>query len=83
MFENTDPNTLIAVIGLMLTFAMQLVGFGKIIGQVNAKLSAHDEQLLRLQGRADEHATLISQHEKDIAVIKDRASRVSAGSKNA
>ena len=75
MFENTDPNTLIAVIGLAITVAMQLVGFGKIIGQVNEKLSDHDKAHIRHQTRLDEHAAIISQHEKDIAVMKDRAER--------
>lgn len=78
MFENADPDTLIAVVGLLITIAMQLIGFGRIIGQVNQKLSAHDEAHIRHQTRLDEHATLINDHEKKIAVMEDRASRESS-----
>lgn len=75
MLENADPDTLIAVAGLLITMAMQLIGFGRIIGQVNQKLSTHDEAHIRHQTRLDEHAVLINDHEKKIAVMEDRARR--------
>lgn len=81
MLENIDTNTLFAVIGLFATLAMQLVGLGKIYGMVSSKLSAHDEQHIRHQTRLDEHASIISQHDRDIAVLTDRQSR--GGSDNA
>tara|TARA_Y100000034_G_scaffold84351_1_gene100959 strand:- start:2553 stop:2924 length:372 start_codon:yes stop_codon:yes gene_type:complete len=75
MLENVDPNIVFGVIGLFATFAVQLVGLGKIYGMVSSKLSAHDEQHIRHQTRLDEHATIISQHDKDIAVLTDRQIR--------
>lgn len=78
MLENIDTNTVFAVIGLFATLAMQLVGLGKIYGMVSTKLSAHDEQHIRHQTRLDEHARIISEHEKEIAVLTDRKSRGSS-----
>lgn len=75
MLENVDMNTLVAVGGLFATFAMQLIGLGRIYGIVSSKLSSHDEQHIRHQTRLDEHASIISQHDKDIAVLTDRQSR--------
>lgn len=75
MLESADVNTLIAVGGLLLTMAMQLIGFGRIIGQVNQKLSTHDEAHIRHQTRLDEHAVLINDHEKKLAVMEDRVKR--------
>ena len=37
MLENIDTSTAIALIGFFVTIAMQLVGFGKIIGSVNVR----------------------------------------------
>jgi Na+/proline symporter len=44
MFESCDTATAIALIGFFIIVAMQLIGFGKIIGSVNVRLSVQDEQ---------------------------------------
>lgn len=75
MFENIEPSTVLALLTLFATVAMQLIGFGKIIGQINMKLSVQDENLIRQQARIDEHAKLIGDHDREIAVIKDRRER--------
>jgi len=70
-----DPSIVISAITLFVTVAMQLVGFGKIIGQVSVRLDSHDEQHIRHETRIDEHAKLIRQHDKDLAILKDRRER--------
>jgi predicted aspartyl protease len=75
MFENIDTSTAIALVGFFVTIAMQLIGFGKIIGSVNVRLSVQDEQHIRHQTRIDEHARLISDHDRDLAVLIDRRKR--------
>ena len=72
MLENIDTSTAIALIGFFITIAMQLIGFGKIIGSVNVRLTVQDEQYIRHQARIDEHARMISEHDRDLAVLKDR-----------
>jgi Na+/proline symporter len=42
MFENIDTATAIALIGFFVTIAMQLIGFGKIIGSVSVRMSEQD-----------------------------------------
>lgn len=75
MLENIDTATAIALIGFFVTIAMQLIGFGKIIGSVNVRMSVQDEQHIRHQTRIDEHARLISEHDRDLAILKDRRER--------
>jgi hypothetical protein len=75
MLENIDTSTAIALGGFFITIAMQLIGFGKIIGSVNVRLSVQDEQHIRHQTRIDEHARLISDHDRDLAVLIDRRKR--------
>lgn len=75
MLENIDTSTAIALVGFFITIAMQLIGFGKIIGSVNVRLSVQDEQHIRHQTRIDEHARLISDHDRDLAVLIDRRNR--------
>jgi hypothetical protein len=75
MLENIDASTAIALVGFFITIAMQLIGFGKIIGSVNVRLSVQDEQHIRHQTRIDEHARLISDHDRDLAVLIDRRNR--------
>ncbi len=75
MLENIDPSTVLALLSLFATVAMQLIGFGKIIGQINIKLSVHDENLIRQQTRIDEHAKIINDHDRDLAILKDRRER--------
>jgi predicted aspartyl protease len=75
MFENIDASTAIALAGFFVTFAMQLIGFGKIIGSVNVRLSVQDEQHIRHQTRIDEHAKIINNHDRDLAVLIDRKER--------
>ena len=75
MFENIDTSTAIALVGFFITIAMQLIGFGKIIGSVNVRLSVQDEQHIRHQTRIDEHARLLSDHDRDLAVLIDRRKR--------
>lgn len=82
MFENIDPNTLavigilLTVFGLAVTIILQVIGLAKIIGTVNARLTSHDEQHIRHQTRLDEHASIINQHDRDIAVLTDRQERL-------
>lgn len=75
MLENIDTSTAIALIGFFVTIAMQLVGFGKIIGSVNVRLSVQDEQHIRHQARLDEQTRLINDHGRAIAVLEDRRER--------
>lgn len=72
LLNGIDATTMLALITLFTTVTMQLIGFGKIIGSVNVKLSMHEEQHIRHQTRIDEHARLISEHDRDLAVLKDR-----------
>lgn len=75
MLENIDTSTAIALVGFFITIAMQLIGFGKIIGSVNVRLCVQDEQHIRHQTRIDEHARLINDHDRDLAVLIDRRNR--------
>ena len=75
MFESFDTATAIALVGFFITVAMQLIGFGKIIGSVNVRLSVQDEQHIRHQTRIDEHARLLSDHDRYLAVLIDRRKR--------
>lgn len=75
MLENIDTSTAIALVGFFASIAIQLIGIGKIIGSVNVRLSMQDEQHIRHQTRIDEHARLISDHDRDLAVLIDRRKR--------
>lgn len=75
MFESIDTSTALSLITLFATMAMQLIGFGKIIGSVNVKLSSYDEQHIRHQTRIDEQTRLINNHQIDLAILKDRKER--------
>lgn len=84
LFNEIDASTMLALITLFTTVAMQLIGFGKIIGSINVKLSLHEEQYIRHQTRIDEHARLLGEHDRDLAVLKDRRkTERSYGAKNA
>jgi hypothetical protein len=75
MLENIDAATLIPIASFIVVIAMQLVGFGRIIGSVNVKLTSHQEQHIRHQARLDEHSKMLGDHERDLAVLIDRRER--------
>lgn len=74
LLNGVDSPTLIALATLFVTVTMQLIGFGKIVGTLNVKLSVHEKQHIRHETRIDEHARLINEHDRDLAVLKDRQS---------
>ena len=47
MFESIDSTTALALLTLVSTVAMNLIGFGKIIGTVNVKMTDHDKHHIR------------------------------------
>lgn len=71
-----DPSLIVSALTLIVTVTMQVVAFSRMIGQISTRLDVHDEQHIRHQTRIDEHAKLINQHERDLAVLQDRHSRV-------
>lgn len=76
MLNSIDPSVLIAAATLIVSVVVQLIGFGRVIGRVSTRLDAHQEQHIRHQTRLDEHAQIISKHERDLAVLNDRQKRV-------
>ena len=75
MLTNIDPSVLIAAATLIVSVIVHLIGFGRVMGRVSMRLDSHQEQHIRHQTRLDEHAQIISKHERDLAVIKDRTAR--------
>ena len=72
---DVDTSTIMSALTLLVTVAVQLIAFSKMIGKISARLDAHDESHIRHQVRIDEHARILTQHERSIAVLEDRKDR--------
>jgi len=68
-------DSIVIIIGMATNLAVMCLWFGRILGQVTAKLTDHEKRHIRHESRLDDHGKKLDQHGQELAVLVDRNQR--------